>query len=100
MIKGSALFVGTAQSMLALCLVCGCNREPVTPRTGSGGRIETPLDVTAIHPSVGTITRNVSLPGTILPNQQATLFAKVAGYLQKITVDKGDLVKERDLIAS
>ena len=58
------------------------------------------LAVKTAHPFKGDITRSVVLPASILPNQQATLFAKVSGYLQKITVDKGDVVKEGDLIAA
>lgn len=45
------------------------------------------------HPKHGDITRFVTLPGTIRANQQATLYAKVPGYLKALSVDKGDLVK-------
>jgi membrane fusion protein (multidrug efflux system) len=58
-----------------------------------------PVAVQVVQPRRGPITRNVTLPGEIKPYQQATLYAKVAGYLKTITVDKGDLVKEGDLIA-
>jgi len=47
----------------------------------------------------GPITRFVTLPGEIKPYQEATLFAKVAGYLKAINVDKGDPVKEGMLLA-
>src|SRR5438046_2707189 len=59
----------------------------------------TPVAVQVVQPKRGSITRNVTLPGEIKPYQQATLYAKVAGYLKTITVDKGDRVKEGDLIA-
>jgi len=39
------------------------------------------------------------LPGETKAYQQATLYAKVAGYLKTITVDKGDQIKEGALIA-
>src|SRR6266581_1253205 len=58
-----------------------------------------PAAVQVVHPKRGSITRNVTLPGEIKPYQQATLYAKVAGYLKTITVDKGDRVKEGGLIA-
>src|SRR5438876_4776146 len=58
-----------------------------------------PLAVQVVQPKRGSITRNITLPGEIKPYQQATLYAKVAGYLKTITVDKGDRVKEGDLIA-
>jgi len=41
----------------------------------------------------------VTLPGEIKAYQQATLFAKVAGYLKSIKVDKGDRVQEGALLA-
>src|SRR5207244_9016918 len=58
-----------------------------------------PAAVQLVQPKRGSITRNVTLPGEIKPYQQATLYAKVAGYLKTITVDKGDQVKEGGLIA-
>ncbi len=50
-------------------------------------------------PVRGDITRFVTLPGTVRPLQQATLYAKAAGYIATIRVDKGDAVKEGDLLA-
>jgi membrane fusion protein (multidrug efflux system) len=41
----------------------------------------------------------VTLPGEIKPYQEATLYAKVAGYLKTISVDKGDQVKAGALLA-
>jgi membrane fusion protein, multidrug efflux system len=40
----------------------------------------------------GDIHRWITIPGSLRPNQQATLYAKVAGYLGAINVDKGDKV--------
>jgi membrane fusion protein (multidrug efflux system) len=52
-----------------------------------------PVDVKVATPTRGDIHRFITLPGTIKANQQATLYAKVAGYLTSLTVDKGDAVK-------
>src|SRR5882672_4728851 len=52
-----------------------------------------PIVVKVIHPTRGEIVRFVTLPGTIKANQQATLYAKVAGYLKSLSVDKGDRVQ-------
>jgi membrane fusion protein (multidrug efflux system) len=52
-----------------------------------------PVEVKVTHPTRGEIVRYVKLPGTIRANQQATLYAKVAGYLKSIGVDKGDRVQ-------
>jgi RND family efflux transporter MFP subunit len=82
----------------ALCaLFCGCQKEATPPAKNSSPT--PPVALAAVHPKRGDITRPLTLPATILPNQQATLFAKVTGYLQKITVDKGDNVKQGQEIA-
>jgi len=51
-----------------------------------------PVEVKTVHPARGEIIRFVTLPGTIRANQQATLCAKVPGYLKSLMVDKGDHV--------
>ena len=53
------------------------------------------LDVKTTRPSRGEIIRYVSLPGTIKANQQATLYAKIAGYLKSLSVEKGDRESRR-----
>ncbi len=55
--------------------------------------------VQTIHPKRGEIIRKVTLPGNVMAYQEATLYAKVAGYLKTINVDKGDAVKEGDTLA-
>jgi RND family efflux transporter MFP subunit len=51
------------------------------------------VEVKVVRPMRGEIVRYVTLPGSIRANQQATLYAKVAGYLKSLTVDKGDRVQ-------
>ena len=46
-----------------------------------------------VHPHRGEIYRYVTLPGEVHPLFEVTLFAKVGGYLETLTVDKGDSVK-------
>jgi RND family efflux transporter MFP subunit len=58
-----------------------------------------PLAVQIVQPKRGAITRFVTLPGEIKPYQQATLYAKVAGYLKTINVDKGDQAKAGTILA-
>jgi RND family efflux transporter MFP subunit len=41
----------------------------------------------------------LTLEGDAVPYASATLFAKIGGYLSKITVDKGDLVKAGQVLA-
>jgi RND family efflux transporter MFP subunit len=63
-------------------------------------RPQTPaMSVQTIRPKRGEIVRKVRLPGNVVAYQEATLYAKVAGYLKTINVDKGDSVKEGELLA-
>ena len=55
--------------------------------------------MTAATVTRADVIRYVSVPGTLRANQQATLFAKVAGYLNKVAVDKGDAVKADQVLA-
>jgi len=50
------------------------------------------LDLPATKPQKGTVHRWISLPASFAPWQQVELKARVAGYIEKITVDKGDVV--------
>jgi RND family efflux transporter MFP subunit len=58
-----------------------------------------PLEVRVTHATTGPITRAITLPAQVLPDQQATLYAKVSGYLQSISVDKGDRVNAGAVLA-
>lgn len=82
-------------TVAASAALSGCrpsSAEPAQKPTPS-------LAVKAASPTRGPITRFVTLPGEIKAYQQATLYAKVAGYLKTITVDKGDPVKAGALLA-
>jgi membrane fusion protein (multidrug efflux system) len=57
------------------------------------------IEVKVTRPTRGEIIRYVTLPGGIRANQQATLYAKVAGYLKAIGVDKGDRVQAGQSLA-
>lgn len=58
------------------------------------------LELPTIQPTAGTIHRWVSQPSTLAPWQQATLHAKVTGYIATVTVDKGDAVKAGQVLAT
>ena len=78
-----------------LFLLAGCKDSS----TSEAPKQVSPLSVQTVQPKRGPIMRFVTLPAEIKPYQQATLYAKVPGYLKTITVDKGDHVKEGALIA-
>jgi len=86
-----SIFNGVA---LVLALA-GCEQQSSLPPK----KTEPPVAVKLVASKHGDITRSISLPANIAANQQATLFAKVTGYLKIIAVDKGDEVKAGDLLA-
>jgi membrane fusion protein (multidrug efflux system) len=57
------------------------------------------LSVKTIAVKKGDATRSILLPANVLPYQQATLYAKVAGYVKTMNVDKGDAVQAGSLLA-
>src|SRR3954470_17754033 len=67
--------------------------------TLSAAEPKPPVAVRVAQPKHGDITRFVTLPGTVRANQQATLYAKVAGYLKTVAVDKGQAVQAGELLA-
>ena len=79
--------LGVGRSLLALSLAFGSALDAAEP---------TP--VKAAVAARGDVHRWITVPGTLKANQQATLYAKVAGYLTKVAVDKGDAVKAGQLL--
>jgi len=76
-------------------IFCGC-KPPDPPSTA---KVEPPVDIQVVRPHRGEIYRYITLPGEVHPLDTVTLFAKVSGYLETLTVDKGDFAKAGDLIA-
>jgi RND family efflux transporter MFP subunit len=66
---------------------------------GAAPAATAPLEVRVTHVTTGPVTRAITLPAQVLPDQQATLYAKVSGYLQSISVDKGDRVNAGAVLA-
>lgn len=84
-----SVFVGLAG-------LAGCGRDEVKAAPSAPA----PTTVTTTVPKTGAITRTVTLPTfRMLPYQSATLYAKVAGYLKVLNVDKGDAVTAGQLLA-
>ena len=82
--------------ILLLAALCGCERSASEATRPSAQ----PITVQATLPHRGEIARTITLPTfRIQALQEATLYAKVSGYLKTITVDKGDEVKQGQLLA-
>ena len=85
-----------ALSSLCLAALCGCG-----PPAGEPPQQASPaMNVQTVLPKRGEIARSITLPTfRVLALQEATLYAKVSGYLKTLKVDKGDRVKEGQLLA-
>ncbi|PWU08960.1 MAG: hypothetical protein C5B50_28600 [Verrucomicrobia bacterium] len=82
--------------LAAFAILCGCN----PPADEAQPKAAAPINVQTVLPHRGEIARTITLPTfRVLPLQEATIYAKVAGYLKTLTVDKGDPVKEGQILA-
>jgi membrane fusion protein (multidrug efflux system) len=81
-------------AVLLFAVACR-QRDPAPANTAPAS----PATVTLAKARRGSISRSIVLPAVIRPREQAVLYAKVAGYLKTIRVDRGDFVHEGDLLA-
>ena len=94
------ILVLAAAAILAVVLVVlhvtglSTERKDLSQATAKG-----PL-VQVVEAGAAPSTRTVTVLATVTPYQQATLYAKVSGYLSKVLVDKGDHVKAGQLLAT
>ena len=56
--------------------------------------------VQVVEAGSSAAAQKVTVLASVTPYQQATLYAKVSGYLAKVLVDKGDAVKTGQLLAT
>lgn len=79
----------------------GCDRLAPAPVPGAAAP-STPapsvLRVTTVKPTKTTLKRVTEQPGRVEPFEQAPLFSKVAGYVEKVHVDLGDKVEAGDML--
>jgi multidrug efflux pump subunit AcrA (membrane-fusion protein) len=79
----------------------GCARPPApTIALATVPNADTPASRgNVVKPERATIRQSIGQPGAIQAFEQAPIFAKIAGYVQKWHVDLGDRVKAGDLLA-
>ena len=76
------------------CVLSSCG-----PRAESETIAPKPV-VSVIRPQRADMVRSIELPGDLVGFYETALHAKVTGYLQTITVDKGDWVKAGQVLAT
>lgn len=102
-IIGLIILIGAALLVLALTLFrdqppdATSEVDVKTNHVAPGGAGATPVQV--MKPQRRDIAMSITLPANISPWQQATLYAKVPGYLKWMGADKGDTVKKDQLLA-
>jgi len=86
-------------ALLVLTLHVSCG--PTDHTTNSSAQVQNASipSVMVTRVKVAALDRRITLPGTVRAYQEATLYAKVAGYLKWIAVDRGDRVKAGQVLA-
>jgi len=92
----SHIILTCSTSFVACLALSACGR---TEGQGPPPPAAPPTQVHTAHLTTGPITRPIVLPAQVIPLQQATLYAKVSGYLKTINVDKGDKVATGAVLA-
>ncbi len=76
------------------CLLSACG-----PRAETETTVPRPI-VSVMRPQRADMIRAIEFPGDLVGFYETALHAKVTGYLQTITVDKGDWVKAGQVLAT
>lgn len=88
-------------ALLGLLLVsfAACSHSTSADPQGAQAAASGKIPVGTVTPLRKDLTRTITLPGTLLAFNEATLYGKVAGYLKAIRVDKGDRVRRGQTLA-
>ena len=91
-------------SVTVLVSVCACSSSVGLPSAETESAAATTTSAEAVRVSVAKpelrdIADRITLAGTVTPYEQATLYARVDGYLRSIRVDLGDRVQKGQILA-
>ena len=95
--KWKWFLVAAGVLLVGLALYRGWGFTQKRAGTQRGARMEVPVQVTPVVNM--PLTYSVRITGDILPLMQVDLFPKVSGYLERIDVHIGDIVKQGQVIA-
>lgn len=86
--------------VLLFVLAAGCG-GPATapPEKGASSGTPAAVPVVLVRPKKETLRRTIEQPGRIDPDEQAPLYVKIAGYVEKVHVDIGDHVQKDQVLA-
>lgn len=89
----------TLVAVAALLAGCACSTPPPESSEPPGPAGDLPREVEVVSPVRRTLRREVRVTANVEAFEQATLFAKAAGYLKRIHVDEGDRVRKGQVLA-
>ena len=107
-VKMVLMLIGAATLAVALAWIFTTLKGEVPNATSSEigpkvapaeSKAQAPWPVQVLKPQRRDIAYTISLPANISPWQQASLYAKVPGYLKWMGFDKGAVVKQGQLLA-
>jgi RND family efflux transporter MFP subunit len=81
-------------------VVMARTRSVSMERTQLNSAAEAGPHVLMTHPHAASAERRLTLPATIQGYVETPVFAKIAGYLKEIRVDKGDRVRKGQVLAT
>jgi multidrug efflux pump subunit AcrA (membrane-fusion protein) len=91
------VFLAIVIMLAGLALYRGWGFTQKRSGTQRAARMEVPVQVTPVVSQ--PLTYSIKVTGDILPLMQVDLFPKVSGYLERIDVHIGDIVKQGQVIA-
>jgi HlyD family secretion protein len=81
--------------LVAAMTLSGCAKHSAGAERASDSRGETPL----VHPEWQTFESSIEQPGWIKAYEQAPLYTKINGYVEKVNVEIGSRVRKGDVLA-
>lgn len=97
------LMVGAGLFLLAVVFMIVQGQQPTVSSPDTDKKVGSPAggahQVQVLKVQRRDISQTLTLPANISPWYQATLYGKVSGYVKWIGVDKGDTVKQGQLLA-
>jgi len=98
--RRGAILVLVAAAILAVAVIVWRHLHLSSQRSELSDAASKGPTVQVIAAGTGPAAQTVTVLASVTPYQQATLYAKVSGYLSKVLVDKGDHVKAGQLLAT
>lgn len=86
------MILRTWTSLCVLAAVTGCGQH-VQQKQGDASGSQTPARATVIKPQRKPLVRQIELPGRVEAYEVTPLHAKATGYVMKIPVDVGDVIR-------